>query len=147
MNTAAVPRTEQFLAFYNDLSSQNMHKLQHFYHADVTFIDPVQQIQGREALTEYFDHMYARLQHCEFTPVQQMEQDDQGFISWQMQFSHPAIGNGKTILVHGCSVLRWHDEGQIIYHRDYYDLHDMVFRHVPVIGWLTAKVRQRMANR
>ena len=28
MNTAAAPRIEQFLAFYNGLSSQNMQKLQ-----------------------------------------------------------------------------------------------------------------------
>lgn len=145
MNTAAAPRIEQFLAFYNGLSSQNMQKLQQLYHADVSFIDPVHELHGRNALTEYFDHAYARLQHCEFTGLQQMEHGEQGFLSWQMQFSHPAIGKGKTIIVHGCSVLRWQD-GLIIYHRDYYDLNEMVFRHLPVIGWLTTKVKQRMAN-
>lgn len=145
MNIATTPRLEQFLAFYNGLSSQNMQKLQQLYHADVSFIDPVHELHGRDALTDYFNHAYARLQQCKFCSLQQMEQGDHGFLSWQMQFSHSAISKNKTIIVQGCSVLRWQD-GLIIYHRDYYDLSEMVFQHLPVLGWLTDKVKHRMAN-
>ncbi|HBN88343.1 MAG TPA: nuclear transport factor 2 family protein, partial [Rheinheimera sp.] len=34
----------------------------------------------------------------------------------------------------------------ITYHRDYYDLTEMVYQHLPIIGWLTAKVKQRMSS-
>ncbi|CAM5224665.1 transcriptional regulator [Alishewanella longhuensis] len=59
-----------------------------------------------------------------------------------MCLSHPAIGKGKEITVHGCSALRWQDD-QIIYHRDYYDLTEMVYQHIPVVSWLTGKVPKR----
>jgi hypothetical protein len=137
------PRIDKFLDFYNQLSGGKMQLLQQIYHPDVEFIDPVQQIQGLAALTAYFNHAYARLQHCSFTGQERMEQQQQGFLSWQMQFSHPAIGRGNMIEVTGCSVLRWQDN-LIIYHRDYYDLDQMVFQHIPVLGWLTAKVKQQM---
>ena len=145
MTTNSCPRITQFLQFYNDLSGNNLESLQQLYHPEVVFIDPVHEIHGRDALTSYFSHAYARLQHCEFVGQDQLEQLDVGCLSWRMQFSHPAISKDKLIAVDGCSVLRW-QEGQIIYHRDYYDLSEMVYEHLPVIGWLTTKVKQRMAN-
>lgn len=145
MNMAVTPRITQFLNFYNALSSENMQTLADIYHPEVVFIDPVHEIHGRDALSQYFANAYARLQQCEFTALDKMEQEQQGFISWRMQFCHPAIGNGKSIHVDGCSVLRWQD-GLIKYHRDYYDLNEMVYQHLPVIGWLTTKVKQHMAK-
>jgi len=145
MNTVAAPRIENFLSFYNGLSSQNMQRLAEVYHPDVIFIDPVHEIHGRHSLNQYFEHAYARLKYSEFIGQDKMEQREQGFLSWKMRFAHPAIGNGKLIEVAGCSVLRWQD-GLIIYHRDYYDLDEMVYQHLPGLGWVTSKVKQRMAN-
>ncbi|HEX5791660.1 MAG TPA: nuclear transport factor 2 family protein [Rheinheimera sp.] len=143
--TIATPRIEQFLRFYNGLSTANMQQLEQLYHVDVEFIDPVHRLQGREALSHYFSHAYARLQHCEFSALEKIEQGDQGFLSWRMQLRHPAIRKGEIVCLNGCSVLRWRD-GLIVYHRDYYDLTEMVYQHLPVIAWLTAKVKQRMAG-
>ena len=145
MNTAGTARITQFLNFYNALSGANMQTLADIYHPEIVFIDPVHEIHGVSALSHYFTGAYARLQHCEFTALDKMEQGQQGFISWRMQFCHPAIGKGKPISVDGCSVLHWQD-GLIKYHRDYYDLNEMVYQHLPILGWLTTKVKQRMAN-
>ncbi|WP_174978756.1 nuclear transport factor 2 family protein [Rheinheimera pleomorphica] len=145
MNAIDTPRITQLLNFYNALSANNMQTLADIYHPEVVFIDPVHEIHGRAALAQYFSHAYARLQHCEFIGLDRLEQAEQGFLSWRMKFCHPAIGNGKAVAVDGCTVLRWQD-GLIVYHRDYYDLNEMVYQHLPVIGWLTTKVKQRMAN-
>jgi len=145
MTIPGTPRIDKFLDFYNRLSAENLQLLQQLYHPDVVFIDPVHQLSGLQALTAYFDHAYARLTHCSFNAQERMEQPLQGFVSWQMQFAHPAIGKGKLIDVAGCSVLHWQDE-LIIYHRDYYDLNQMVFQHLPVLGWLTSKVKQQMSS-
>jgi limonene-1,2-epoxide hydrolase len=145
MNTIGTPRIDSFIIFYNALSGSNLQQLEQVYHPAVVFTDPVHKIQGIAALKQYFSHAYARLQQCTFAGQNSIEAQDEGFLSWTMQFSHPAIGNGKMIEVAGCTVLRWQD-GLIIYHRDYYDLNEMVFQHLPVLGWLTDKVKRRMAN-
>ena len=143
MNMSA--RLEQFLRFYNQLSINNLQSLSQLYHPEVSFVDPVKQIKGLPALSEYFQHAYQNINSCQFDGHISADQGGCSFVNWTMTFSHSAIGNGKQIKVEGCSALQWQD-GLIIYHRDYYDLHDMVFQHLPVIGWLTKKVKQRMAD-
>lgn len=139
-------RLQQFVDFYNGLSANNLADLSRLYHQDVVFVDPVHQLKGLQALGRYFEHAYQRLNSCHFTPVQQAATEQHGFVSWRMRLSHPAINKGALVEVEGCSELRWHQDGRIIYHRDYYDLTDMVYRHIPLLGWLTAKVKQKMAQ-
>lgn len=145
MSNVTSSRIDQFLAFYNGLSSSNIDNVAGLYHPDIVFIDPVQQISGRQNLIAYFQHAYARLNYCQFVATGVVQQAEQDCLSWQMTLSHPAIAGGKQIIVDGCSVLQW-QQRQIIAHRDYYDLHQMVFQHIPVLGWATQKITRRMAD-
>lgn len=99
-----------------------------------------------EQLQLYFSHAYARLSSCHFVATSQIANQDQGCLSWVMTFTHDAIGNGKAISVHGCSIVHWNSEGKIAYHRDYYDLNEMVLQHIPLLGWVTNKIKQKMAK-
>ncbi|MCC5851329.1 MAG: nuclear transport factor 2 family protein [Alkalimonas sp.] len=139
-------RLDDFLEFYNGLNSSGLHRLAELYHPNVVFTDPVHQLHGSAALANYFEHAYARLNQCHFESKTRCEQGDSGFISWQMTLAHQAIGNGKLIQVEGCTELRWHQDGRILYHRDYYDLTELVYQHLPVIGWATNTIKQRMAK-
>ncbi len=142
----ATERLEHFLNFYNNLSQNNLSSLADLYALNVEFIDPVHHIVGLDQLQQYFSHAYARLNSCQFVATSKIAAQDQGCLSWVMTFTHDAIGNGKSISVHGCSVVHWNSEGKIAYHRDYYDLNEMVLQHIPVLGWVTKKVQQKMAN-
>jgi ketosteroid isomerase-like protein len=141
-----IVRIEAFVSFYNSLNANNLHGLSQVYHPDVTFIDPVHQIQGLPALKDYFVHAYERLTQSHFEALHMAAHGEIGFVSWKMRIRHPAIAKGEEIVVDGCSELRWHTNGLIIAHRDYFDLTQMVYQHLPVIGWLTSKVKQQMAK-
>jgi len=143
---SGMARLEDFVCFYNSLNADNLDSLRQVYHPEVMFSDPVHQLSGLAALQDYFAHAYARLTQSQFVARHMVAQGDTGFVSWQMRIRHPAIARGEEILVDGCSELRWHDNGLIISHRDYYDLTQMVYQHLPVIGWLTSKVKQHMAK-
>lgn len=137
---------QQFVALYNQLNFTNLTLLRELYAEQVEFIDPVHQISGLCALEQYFAHAYQNLQHCRFEIKAQGSGPHWGFVSWQMTFNHLAINNGQPVVVDGCTELTYQADGKICRHRDYYDLTQMVYQHLPVIGWLTGKVRQRMAN-
>ncbi|MBU1621092.1 MAG: nuclear transport factor 2 family protein [Gammaproteobacteria bacterium] len=139
-------RLDNFLSFYNNLSQNNLNSLHHLYAANVEFIDPVHHMLGLEQLQQYFSHAYARLSSCHFVATSKIANESQGCLSWIMTFTHDAIGNGKAISVHGCSVVHWNSEGKIAYHRDYYDLNEMVLEHIPLLGWVTKKIKQKMAK-
>lgn len=142
----ATERLERFLDFYNNLSQNNLGSLPELYADNVEFIDPVHHMLGLEQLQRYFSHAYARLSSCHFVASSKIANQHQGCLSWVMTFTHEAIGNGKAISVHGCSVVHWNSEGKIAYHRDYYDLNEMVLQHIPLLGWVTQKIKQKMAN-
>jgi ketosteroid isomerase-like protein len=145
-DTNAILRLELFLNFYNNLSQNNLDSLPQLYASNVEFIDPVHHMLGLDQLQQYFSHAYARLSSCHFVATSKIANQDQGCLSWVMTFTHQAIGNGKPISVHGCSVVHWNSEGKIAYHRDYYDLDEMVLQHIPLLGWVTKKIKQKMAN-
>tara|TARA_R110002126_G_scaffold200330_1_gene347957 strand:- start:15789 stop:16232 length:444 start_codon:yes stop_codon:yes gene_type:complete len=145
MNEVEPNKSARFLAFYNALSHDGLSSLTDIYTEDIVFIDPVHQINNRQQLSEYFSHAYQRLNYCKFKAVSQVDAGQLSFISWEMTLSHPAIGKGKPLIVNGCTELRWR-ERHIYYHRDYYDLTELVYQHVPILGWATTKVKQRMAN-
>lgn len=136
----------QFVAFYNQLNSKNLATLETVYDAQVQFIDPVHSIHGRDALQRYFQHAYERLNYSRFEVKHAVGDQERGFLSWQMQFAHPAIGGGQPQLLDGCSELVRGTDGKVQYHRDYYDLTQLVYQHVPVLSWMTAKVKQKMAQ-
>jgi hypothetical protein len=142
----ALQRLARFVEFYNQLNFSNLDTLTELYGDNVEFIDPVHQISGLAALEQYFAHAYQNLQHCEFVMGAHGVGPHWGFVSWQMRFRHPAIGAGELIVVDGSTELTYNEAGKIIRHRDYYDLTQMVYQHLPVIGWLTGKVRNRMAQ-
>jgi limonene-1,2-epoxide hydrolase len=142
----ATERLDEFLNFYNNLSQNNLNSLQQLYATNVEFIDPVHHMLGLEQLQQYFSHAYARLSSCHFDATSKIANESQGCLSWIMTFTHDAIGNGKAISVHGCSVVHWNSEGKIAYHRDYYDLNEMVLEHIPLLGWVTKKIKQKMAK-
>ncbi len=137
---------EQFVGFYNQLNIHKLHQLGDVYSEQLEFIDPVHSIQGRLALEQYFRHAYQRLLYSRFVVKHAVGDDERGFLSWQMQFAHPAIGGGQPQLLDGCSELVRGPDGKVTYHRDYYDLTQLVYQHVPVLSWLTAKVKQKMAQ-
>ncbi len=143
---AAFNRLALFVEFYNQLNFSNLATLRDLYADNVEFIDPVHHICGLAALEQYFGHAYQNLQQCEFEMGAHGVGPHWGFVSWQMRFRHSAIGSGSLIVVDGTTELTYDAAGKIVRHRDYYDLTQMVYQHLPVIGWLTGKVRSRMAE-
>ena len=58
--------------------------------------------------------------------------------------SHPQLASGAEIEVTGISHIRYDD--LIFYHRDYYDLGEMLYEHIPAYGWITRKLKARLAG-
>lgn len=139
------PPLQRFLDFFNGLSKDGLDEITKVYAPNIHFIDPVHEVRGVAELKQYLAHGYERLSYAHFTEHHGCVQGQKGFLSWQMQFRHPAIAKGKLIAVNGCSELHFSGE-LIIYHRDYYDLTEMVYQHLPVVSWLTGAIKNKMAS-
>jgi len=137
---------EKFLTMYQDLSSENLHLLQDVYSSDIQFIDPAHEISGLDKLTEYFSALYQNVTSIDFTFKDVVQQNNQCYLQWDMTFCHKNLAGGKTIVVSGTTFLRFNDDHKVCYHRDYFDLGEMIYEHLPLLGRLLANIKRRLGK-
>lgn len=130
-----------FVDNMNSLSSHNINqKLGEIYTKEIEFIDPVKDINGLDALTEYFTNLYKSVDHCHFTISNHLQSGSDHSIEWQMKLKHQKLDKKNEILLEGASFIRFDDE-KVCYHRDYYDMGALVYERLPILGSAVKTVR------
>ncbi|RUO38437.1 nuclear transport factor 2 family protein [Aliidiomarina shirensis] len=134
-------------AMYSDFNKDSVAKADSIYHAEISFRDPILQVNGIDDLQRYFNHGIANATSCHFAFDTQVVNRERAFLTWQMRLQHEKLAGGREIVVPGCTHLEFaDDENSVRHHVDYYDVGAMVYEHVPVIGYLVNKVRQRLES-
>ena len=134
----------RFVALYQQLDRQQLHRLSEVYADEVIFIDPAHRIEGLAALSDYFAALYQRLAYCRFVITSQQQQGRQAWLGWTMTFSHPRLRGGKPVTVEGATRLELDEEGKVCLHRDYFDLGAMLYEQLPLIGPLVRTIKGRL---
>lgn len=140
----------QFKHFFSDLQGADLSTLDQLYARDALFKDPVHEVRGLVALQDYFTDLCGELQECRFEYLDELVscsntemQAYRAYIKWMMHFRHPKLG-GKLIGVRGVSHIQYGEK--IHFHEDIYDLGQMLYEHVPVVGGLTRWLKRRLAG-
>lgn len=133
-----------FCQIYQTLAKDNLDKLGLVYQQDVIFIDPVHQLQGLNALTAYFSNLYKNMLVCRFTIEQVVAAEQQASVIWTMHYRHSKINNGNSVAVNGCSFLKYNDK--IFYHRDFFDMGQMLYEQLPLLGGAISMVKKRIVR-
>ncbi|MFY0992140.1 nuclear transport factor 2 family protein [Halomonas sp. C05BenzN] len=142
------PALEAFCAFFNKLDKTCTKKLYMFYTDNAVFIDPLQRIEGREALEAYFSSLYENVTSCQFDFHHQQRQGNTAFVTWRMRLVHPRLDGGREIAVEGCSQLDFaaNDTARVARHRDYFDVGAMVYERLPLLGGAVKLVKERLGH-
>ena len=136
----------RFIALYQQLNLQQLHRLPEVYADEVIFIDPAHRIEGLAALSNYFAALYQRLSYCRFEIVSQQQQGAQAWLGWVMTFSHPRLASGQPIRVEGATRLEFDAEGKVRVHRDYFDLGALLYEQLPLLGPLVRVIKGRLGS-
>jgi|TARA_Y100000310_G_C20672911_1_gene811268 hypothetical protein len=134
---------ERFKAFYKDVKNPRLDAIGYVYASHVKFRDPVHQVQGLAELHAYLSEASENVVSGRFEFLDQLVGKDSAYIKWNMYFSHPKLGK-ETHVVRGMTQIQFTD--RIYYHEDVYDMGQMIYEHVPVIGWAVKRLRKRMAT-
>lgn len=132
---------EQFINIYPTLRADNLALLAEIYDDDIRFQDPLHQLQGLALLTDYFAGLYRNITDIHFDIQQVLMTGEQAAISWRMRFAHPKLAAAKLIEVDGMSHLTLADK--IIFHRDYFDVGQMLYEQLPLVGGLVRLIKKR----
>ncbi|MBF9000807.1 nuclear transport factor 2 family protein [Vibrio nitrifigilis] len=131
--------------FYQQLGKSNLNTLSQIYHPDIVFEDAAHQINGLSSLEHYFEQLYLNVTGCRFTIHEAHQTGNGGFLVWTMALEHPKLKGGATISVKGISQIRF-EHDKVIYHRDYFDLGEMVYENVPCVGAIIRTIKQRLGQ-
>ncbi|AUZ59768.1 Putative transcriptional regulator [Pseudomonas sp. XWY-1] len=135
---------QQFAERFARLDGASLDTLDKLYSDDVTFRDPLHQIQGLQALRAYFEQLYANASDIRyaFTSADEVK-PGQGYLRWTLQFCHPRLAGGQPITLQGCSCLHWRD--RVHFHQDYFDAGALLYEHLPVMGTAIRWLKGRLA--
>lgn len=135
---------KNFKQLYRNFGLHSIDDLGKIYTQDVEFIDPSHHIHGLLGLKRHFRHQAANLNSCRFRYISELQGEDKAFIRWEMDFSHPKINKGKTLVVPGMTEI--HFSRKIFYHHDSFDLGAMVYEHLPVIGSAVKQIKRKLSD-
>lgn len=138
-------RVAKFVENYNKLSKHELDRLNDMYHWNVRFQDPIHDIEGLDALRGYFSSLYQNLVHINFVVEHYFELEEFVFLYWTMNFRHQKLNGCKDILVSGHSHLVFKGE-KVSYHRDYLDLGEMLYEHIPALGWAVKAIKKKASQ-
>ncbi|MGH7785770.1 MAG: nuclear transport factor 2 family protein [Candidatus Binatia bacterium] len=111
------------------------------YSADTRFRDPITEVHGLAALQKYLAHFGEVSSGARFRITDTVVQPGDAVVFWTMVMPGDGDTPGRTI--QGLSHLKVRD--RIYEERDYFDMGDAVYDHIPVLNWFTGLVKSRLA--
>jgi len=133
----------RYREFLETLGPETLARLPDYVSADVRFTDPFNDVRGVDAMTAVFRHMFENLGAVTFA-VERMSFDGEVcLMSWRFS----STLRGKPWTFEGTSVIRFDEAGRVVEHVDHWDAAGSFYERLPVIGWLLARIRTRLAIR
>ena len=130
--------------FFQKLNKDTMYLVDQFYAKEMVFKDPVVEFDNRDDMKHYYDSSYSGTESVEFEVPSVIDQGDEQVIIWVMTMKAKGLNKGKPIVVDGSSYIRYNAEGKAVYHRDYFDMGQMIYAHVPFLRGMVKFVDKRM---
>jgi steroid Delta-isomerase len=140
MNTSSEP-VVAVIAQFERLTPESLDQLIELYAPQARFIDPFNDVIGRNAIRAIFVHMFEALEAPRFEIRRHLGNAEQAMLIWEFRFTplrwHPG-------LIQGSSHLLFDPQGRITLHRDYWDAAAEFHAYLPGIGLLMRWLRQRL---
>lgn len=136
MTTTAPPRLDAEIArgLFDAMTADepaDFSLIETYYHPDVRFQDPIQQVQGREAFVEMSEKLVRRCRELRARVNDAAQTGDVIFLQWTMEMR---FGPSPLSIIEGATRLRLDEDGRVIEHRDYFDLWGDTLGSMPGIG-------------
>jgi steroid delta-isomerase len=137
------PHHDRYRRFLETLTPQTLGQLAEYVTADVRFKDPFNDVHGPDAMTAVFRHMFETVRNIRFAVTHMSGNGDVCLMAWRFEGE---IG-GKAWAFEGASVITFSSDGRVAEHIDHWDAARDFYERLPLIGWLLAKIRGRLATR
>ncbi|MBN2687499.1 MAG: nuclear transport factor 2 family protein [Deltaproteobacteria bacterium] len=133
----------QFRDFYEVFSEEKIRSsVRGLYREDAYFRDGFREVQGIDAIEEYFVSSTEAFLECRFDIQDVAVRDGNYYFRWIMTL---VLKRNKDdpLETAGMSHVRFDEKGKIIFHQDYWDT-GIIYEKIPVLGPIITWIRQRV---
>lgn len=137
---------ERFQGFFSSFSPERVKTLVPLTYAeDVYFNDTLKTVRGRVALQHYLEESAAAVADCRVDVLDVIRTTEhEHLIRWRMMIRFKRFKRGQDTWTVGMSHLRFNADGLVVYHQDYWNAADGIYRHIPVLGWMIEAIQKRL---
>lgn len=126
----ALMRLQQF---FENLSPDRVVKLHDLYCSDAYFKDPFNEVYDIQSIVSLFEHMFVQVASPRFIIQETVLQGHSAFLVWEFRFQMRRWNKVEHV-VRGSSHIKFASNGQVAYHRDYWDLAEELYEKLPILG-------------
>lgn len=130
----------RIVQWFENLTVQTLSSIDCIYAAQAHFKDPFNDVVGAGYIRAIYSHMFENLTDPAFEITQTIEQGQRAFVAWRFTFQW----RGKAFDIPGCTQMTLNQQGLIVEHVDYWDVAQGIYEHLPLLGAVLRKLRQRM---
>jgi len=133
--------TRRIVDWFECLQPQTLGSISAIYASNAHFRDPFNDVYGTADIQAVYEHMFEALERPKFEVIESVVQGRQICLVWLFRFNWRA----KSFEIEGATLFDLDAEGLIARHRDYWDVAQGLYEHLPVLGSLLRMVRKKMA--
>jgi hypothetical protein len=130
------------MEFFSALDKGSLALIDAFYDAAVEFSDPLGKGAGRPELHRHYARYFEYISHLryEFGPV--IADGRKVAVAWTANFRHSGLNGGREISLRGSTLLEFGGaEDKVIRFGEYFDLGELAYENLPILGFATRKVK------
>ncbi|MCG8464994.1 MAG: nuclear transport factor 2 family protein [Xanthomonadales bacterium] len=136
---------DQFQTTFSDLKTPELsQRIETLYAEQFYFNDTFRSFKERTELIAYLEETSTRLVSSDIEFQKVIIDGQDAYLRWVMDMKFSA--GGKDIHSHsiGMTQLRFNEQGQIVFHQDFWDSAHGFYQHLPVIGGLIHWVQNKL---
>jgi hypothetical protein len=108
------------------------------------FRDAFKQFSEVEPLLNYMLKGFEPLENSEFLINRIINKDGEYYVDWMMRLDFKKTPTGTWEESIGMTHIRFNSEGEVIFHQDYWDPTDIVYRRIPIAKQLIGYVKKKL---
>lgn len=136
---------ERFARAYADLTAPEVRQLMAELYAERLFFnDTIHSFDDRDSLVSYMGRTGAGLDTSVISIEQIIQDQNDVFVRWTMEFKTRAAGRDIHSRSIGVSHLRFNADGEVVLHQDFWDSGHALYAHLPLVGFAVRRARARL---
>lgn len=136
-------KIDEIKNFYLDINNLQVDNISRLYHSDCVYQDPFTRTTGLEAFHSYLSARSNRLNNARIEFLDQTLSNGHIYLKWNLYVASNKPDHAP-IMARGMSQILYNNK--IYYHEDLYNLNELIFDHVPILGFATRLVRKNLGN-